>query len=255
MRMPSPNFNPDPSEVHPISMSNKPRSPVHPPINVPPEGYIPRQDEDGRIRIPPPHEHITHSPFASNSPLPEVENLPQYITGHQTPRELHVRDFAPQPAPGLSSSRPRRKHRYQKSVAESVDSTSTSKLSIISPPKREPPAMQPRLSAIPEYDGRFASPGGTMRHEEGFPSSPHHMRSPRHTDYPAPGTPGMVSNMGRQSMVNDDPVVPLEMVVRCILEERSFCSTEHLKLSFIRMRRSRLDLLAQDILAHGDQLT
>ncbi|KAH8120121.1 hypothetical protein DFH11DRAFT_1721981 [Phellopilus nigrolimitatus] len=167
--MPQPNFHPNPSEVPPISMMNRQQSPMHAPVEIPPEGYIP-PIENGSILLPPPHElaRAPPTPSQGNSPLLTNPSLSRGNPGPAPPpKEPVPRDFVYE-NPQRSS-----RHRYQRSVAESVASTNTSNLSIISPPGPvRSSAMQTRLSAIPEYDGRHSSPSGSMHQGDGSGFAP-----------------------------------------------------------------------------------
>ncbi|KAI5122580.1 hypothetical protein M0805_004797 [Coniferiporia weirii] len=159
MHMPEPNFNPNPSDVPPISIYNNSSSPVHPHVDFPPDGYVPPMRDDGMIHLPPPHElqPAPPTPNQISSPLPPPPSLPR---PNMPPTHSHrEQDFM------YTNDQPPRdgRHRYQKSVAESVASTNTSNLSILSPPGPSRSSIaQPRLSAIPE-----SSPSGSM-HQADF---------------------------------------------------------------------------------------
>ena len=208
-RMPEPNFNPDPSEVRPISIPGTARSSIHPATAIPPEGWIPRQDEDGEIRLPPPHEFVRAPPTPQSqySPLPNAPNLPPLADPQLPERERGPiqRDYAP---PSRSHGRPH----YQKSVADSEDSVATGNFSILSPPGARPSA-QPRLSAIPEHDPRYASPSGSMRQSEAplYPTSPRprSIREPEVEHMYIPGDPVLDPALAnRRSIINEGPSRP-----------------------------------------------
>lgn len=141
LAMPEPDFHPDPSSVRPISNYNRPRTPSHPRVDIPPDNFIPLQDANGNMEIPPPHEmqRPPPTPGGGNSPIQGASALPSAALT----REPMSRDFyyenQQQPAP-----------RYQRSVAgDSVISTATSNLSILTPPGGRH-ASTSRLSAIHE---------------------------------------------------------------------------------------------------------
>lgn len=149
--MPVPDFNPNPSDVRPISVYNRTPSPVHPHVDIPPDGYIPNVDKDGNMTIPPPHElsrQLSATPMTSpriaGTSLPPSDSAPV-----PPPKSPNIRNLAYE-GDTLRASR------YQRSVAgESVASTNTSNLSILSPPGTgRQSTSQPRLNTIPEYDGR-----------------------------------------------------------------------------------------------------
>ncbi|CAL1710226.1 unnamed protein product [Somion occarium] len=62
----------------PIPIRNVAPSPIHPPVEVPPDNFIPYADRDETISIPPPHEFqrsptpIERSPSVAESTLPRV---------------------------------------------------------------------------------------------------------------------------------------------------------------------------------------
>ncbi len=125
----------------PISNYNRPRTPSHPRVDIPPDNFIPLQDANGNMEIPPPHEmqRPPPTPGGGNSPIQGASALPSAALT----REPMSRDFyyenQQQPAP-----------RYQRSVAgDSVISTATSNLSILTPPGGRH-ASTSRLSAIHE---------------------------------------------------------------------------------------------------------
>ena len=147
LEMPQPDFNPDPADVPPISINNAPRSPMHAPVEYPPDGYIPRVDADGSIRLPPPHELAAPpSPGEYTSPLPAANTLPET---EPVRRERSIQEFA----------QPSRTSRHRSRHAGSIDSSDTSNLSIISPPKHSKLAREPDLSAIPEASPRHSNRG------------------------------------------------------------------------------------------------
>lgn len=209
VHMPEPDFNPNPSTVRPISVMGTPRSPSHPRVDIPPDGYIPPVREDGSIGLPPPHEFVPAmaTPRTSNSPLPGPSTLPTDLSESVIPnfnRGPIARDFGNEP--------PRRngKHRYQGSVADSVVSTAVSDLSILSPPNARNSIAQPRLSAIPE-----ASPSGSMRQADmgyGIPR-PSSRNSMMNNIY-APGAPpplnGDPGYPGSSQMGPTDLVCPFD---------------------------------------------
>ena len=152
MHMPVPDFNPDPATVPPISVRNRTPSIRHSPIEIPPDGFIPVADESGGLGLPPPHE-LSRPP-----PTPGEGNTPITPTAPLPPRSPVARDYAYSRSRddlrerdrGEPSSAPRG-HGYSRSVADSVASTATSNMSILTPPGN-PRASVTRLDVIPEYD-------------------------------------------------------------------------------------------------------
>lgn len=191
--MPVPDFNPDPSSVHPISVMNAPRSPLHPPVDYPPDNYIPRRDSDGAIRLPAPHDFAPMTPHQEHSPLPAQTSLPEF-----TPRETRARE--------ITNSRTEPSRRKGHHDTESVGSIATSSLSIISPPTQNRGASKaPQLYAIPE-----ASPGGSIRregssHTPGTPGPRFRVTTPASRSH---GLPDDISE--RQSIINSGPIRPPE---------------------------------------------
>jgi hypothetical protein len=57
---------PPPGDLAPVAVRNTPSPPHHPDTIIPPDGFIPRADNDSTIRLPPPHEMAR--PVAPSSP-------------------------------------------------------------------------------------------------------------------------------------------------------------------------------------------
>jgi hypothetical protein len=157
--MPEPNHHPDPRDVPPIVQPVTPRTPSHPHVEIPPDGYIPELDANGSIGLPPPHElaRPPPTPREGRSPALTSASLPGGGAGQAPPAPTKERDFyyekdQRQPVAGGSTSRAYPVHGYQRSIADSVNSEATSQLSILTPPNAVKGAMSvgSRLSAIPE---------------------------------------------------------------------------------------------------------
>ena len=116
-----------------IHYSSSPPSPQHP--QPPPDNWIPEQDDDSRIRLPPPHE-MAHPPL-SRSPSPSLSSLREG-DAHSSPALMI-------PAPNQRSMEyeyasdaprhPTRSHRRTSSVT-SESSTRTSELDLLHVPQR-----------------------------------------------------------------------------------------------------------------------
>ncbi|KAG2125958.1 hypothetical protein DEU56DRAFT_983062 [Suillus clintonianus] len=125
-------------------------SPAHALHDIPSDGWIPEADSSLIIRLPPPHEfqrpRRTPSPISS-SPGTPLRSLPVPL---QDPVLM-----VPEPrSPGMplytvpsSDSRPQRTVRRRASGTESVTSTRTSELELLSPPEHP---RSSGLSVIPE---------------------------------------------------------------------------------------------------------
>ncbi|THH06373.1 hypothetical protein EW145_g4135 [Phellinidium pouzarii] len=203
MHIPEPNYNPDPSEVGPISVYNLQPSPRHSQVDFPPDGYIPPM-QNGSILLPPPHDIQPPPPTPNqrSSPLPGSSSLPRAIAPPD--KEPVSRDFV------YANNRPRGgRHRY----AESLASTTTSNLSILSPsgPGR-PSAVPPRLSAIPE-----SSPSGSMHQPDaGRYMSPGRPSSRSSVHRPGEGDNFMMNNVykaGAPSSIDDPNTISRERMV------------------------------------------
>lgn len=122
-------------------------SPAHALQDIPSDGWIPEADSSLIIRLPPPHEfqrlHRTPSPTAS-SPGTPLRSLPQDpVLMVPEPRS----PGAPLYSAPASDSRNQRTVRRRASGTESVASTRTSELELLSPPEH---AQSSGLSVIPE---------------------------------------------------------------------------------------------------------
>ncbi|KAG2072270.1 hypothetical protein BDR04DRAFT_1230619 [Suillus decipiens] len=122
-------------------------SPAHALQDIPSDGWIPEADSSLIIRLPPPHEfqrsRRTPSPISS-SPGTPLRSLPQDpVLMVPEPRS----PGAPLYSVPASDSRNQRTVRRRASRTESVTSTRTSELELLSPPEH---AQSSVLSAIPE---------------------------------------------------------------------------------------------------------
>lgn len=160
----------------PISRS-VPATPRH--MNVPPDNWIPEQDIDAVIRLPPPHEMnrpvMTHSPSPSPPlpPLPEIaeedededrSESPIMIPAPQTTIPMHQTDtrYGRSDAPRNPGSS---RHRRRSSSPGSEISTQTSDLELLSAPHQY---MQrgfsgERLSVIQEANTEGTPSQRTMK--------------------------------------------------------------------------------------------
>ncbi|PCH40778.1 hypothetical protein WOLCODRAFT_88821 [Wolfiporia cocos MD-104 SS10] len=71
----------DAQEIHPIPIRNVSMSPSHPPVPIPPDGWIPPIDNDSRIRLPAPHELAPAPP----TPSPPQSLILQNVTNEEPP--------------------------------------------------------------------------------------------------------------------------------------------------------------------------
>ena len=162
-----------PPRTPPISIHNV-LSPSHPPVDIPPDGWIPSVD-DGRIRLPPPHEMAPPPPTPSpplSAVLNNVKNIPDEPVMIPPPAN-------PEPEP---SRRP--KHRRRNS--NESQSTTMSQFEILGPPSAgsAPSTLRPSarerpnvLSAIAEERERTSSVSSP---EYGLPNvSDYHLQSAR----------------------------------------------------------------------------
>ncbi|KAF8893908.1 hypothetical protein BD779DRAFT_1504084 [Infundibulicybe gibba] len=56
------------TDIHPIIIHNEPPSPLHAPVVIPPDGFIPEIGRDSFIHLPPPHE-LSRPPLLQSRPL------------------------------------------------------------------------------------------------------------------------------------------------------------------------------------------
>ncbi|TFK74560.1 hypothetical protein BDN72DRAFT_892917 [Pluteus cervinus] len=121
-------------------------SPRHPPINLPPDGFIPSLGPDQRLHIPPAHEFSAY-PSPEQPPSPRLPT-PAETTDTEPPLMIH-----PDPSPET-----RRRRSAEDARHSSADSFSTdfSQLSLIRHSKNEP-IISP-LSAIQEVRSGYTSP-------------------------------------------------------------------------------------------------
>ncbi|KAI8982766.1 hypothetical protein BD414DRAFT_579055 [Trametes punicea] len=154
---------PKASDVRPIAVQNTMLSPSHPPMEVPPDGWIPKIDDDMRIRLPPPHEMAPPPPTPSpplSAVLNNVKNIeeppPVVIPPPLSSRDTRMQDTGSIGAPG----RPRHRRRN----SDESQSTTMSQFEILGPPSSAPSTMRGTvrerphvLSAIAEERERTSS--------------------------------------------------------------------------------------------------
>src|ERR1700729_3314042 len=114
-------------------MHYSPPSPQHP--HPPPDNWIPEQDIDARIRLPPPHEMARPPPSRSPSPPlpPVVEEAGEGSPALMIPApNRHSMDY------GYGSDTPRRLSRLHRrsSSPTSESSTRTSELDLLHVPQQ-----------------------------------------------------------------------------------------------------------------------
>ncbi|KAH9848096.1 hypothetical protein C2E23DRAFT_740120 [Lenzites betulinus] len=86
--MPLPSSRPinDGDVPEPIPIHGPVPSPMHPPVNMPPDGWIPYEDANGEISIPPPHELSRPVTPRSPSPALPAPPPPHIISSEPAPR-------------------------------------------------------------------------------------------------------------------------------------------------------------------------
>jgi hypothetical protein len=138
-------------------MQYVPSSPRQP--QAPPDNWIPEQDDDARIRLPPPHE-MTRPP-QSRSPSPPLPSVPE-VDERGSPALMipapgqHSMDYTY----GPDSSRRQPRSRRRSSSPTSESSTRTSELDLLSAPQQYATrGYDPeRLSIIPEANSAEGTP-------------------------------------------------------------------------------------------------
>lgn len=181
---PGPSAAPEPakdSEIHPTIVHNVMMSPSHPPVTFPPDGFIPKQDNDSRIRLPPPHELAPPPPTPSPPSSVALQNVPLQDTGDDRPPIRIPPPAADYNDGGMESdsttgTHRRTRHHRQRS-SESL-STTMSQFEILGPPvptsarstARERPAV---LSAIAEERERSSSVSSPQGANSPYMPSPH----------------------------------------------------------------------------------
>ncbi|KAI0371524.1 hypothetical protein BV20DRAFT_181023 [Pilatotrama ljubarskyi] len=197
--MPRAEHIPRDPEVRPATVHSAMMSPSHPPVDVPPDGWIPKIDDDMRIRLPPPHEMGPPPPATPSPPLSAVLNNvrnieeppPVVIPPPATGPDLRM----PEPHPSNAPRRPRHRRRN----SDESQSTTMSQFEILGPPSshgtlrgtvRERP---PVLSAIAEERERTSSVSSPVYGMSNMSAQSFHMPSP------APQMPTPSPNMSMPS--------------------------------------------------------
>ncbi|GBE80104.1 hypothetical protein BKA93DRAFT_823662 [Sparassis latifolia] len=160
----NPHVNPPhDNEIHPIPVHMLNASPSHPYVEIPPDGWIPMQDGDSRIRIPPPHE--LGPPPPTPSPPPSVVLLGTADTADakpvMIPPPIDHAEFAVSDTESIAEP-PHRRPRHARRRSSESQSTTMSQFELLGPPVapngrsalRERPVV---LSAIAEERERTSS--------------------------------------------------------------------------------------------------
>ncbi|KAI0941178.1 hypothetical protein AcV7_002816 [Taiwanofungus camphoratus] len=152
-------------DVHPTVIRNATPSPSHPPVDFPPDGWIPQVDDDKRIRLPPPHE--LGPPLPTPSPPPSL-----VLQNAQEPTDDRPPLFIPPPADRADSALSdsdsttmttptHRRPRPRRRGSSESQSTTMSQFEILGPPVPSTRAVgrerQSVLSAIAEERERSSS--------------------------------------------------------------------------------------------------
>ncbi|KAF9819490.1 hypothetical protein IEO21_02098 [Rhodonia placenta] len=228
---PGPSAAPEPakdSEIHPTIVHNVMMSPSHPPVTFPPDGFIPKQDNDSRIRLPPPHELAPPPPTPSPPSSVALQNVPLQDTGDDRPPIRIPPPAADYNDGGMESdsttgTHRRTRHHRQRS-SESL-STTMSQFEILGPPvptsarstARERPAVLSAIAEERERSSSVSSPQGANppRNSRGSSLSPDfaiHVEPPSGPESPqsriAPMTPHLLSADDLPPPTNEPPSEP-----------------------------------------------
>ena len=201
-------------QIHPVLVHNGIMSPSHPPVDVPPDGWIPSLDGDQRIRLPPPHEMAPPPP---TSPSPTLSAVLSNVKNIEEPPAIMIPPPAhPQPDPQGRRTKSRRRN-----STESL-STTMSQFDMLHHPSAAPSPHIPRhsgrdrsntLSAIAEERERQSSASSSV--------------------YGTPDVSVLVASLGRV-LTCASPSVPLLLlkVIECLhppLECRCPCRRHNLQ--------------------------
>ncbi|KAI0357756.1 hypothetical protein OH77DRAFT_1583336 [Trametes cingulata] len=175
----------------PIPIHEPTPSPAHPSVEIPPDGWIPYEDPDGGISLPPPHELSRPVTPRSISPAPPPEaSAPPQASTAQEP-QIPVRDYL-YANPSASQSGPMSRSNINRPFSpQSKASTSISQFDLVAP--------------------RSKSRGARAR-EDRVPMSP---RGPRPREDLPPLRPEMgerndTATTSKSSEPNGSPTTPLD---------------------------------------------
>ena len=152
----------DRDHIRPTMVHNVAPSAQHPLVDIPPDNFIPRADEDSVIRIPPPHElSRPYTPESASGRRPAVPEEPALMI----PPVIH-RVESTSSIPRSNSSTPRQRRRRRHSSPES-GSTTISQLDMLNEPSQPPTRATTGspLSVIQEVLSVQASPNHTTTSE------------------------------------------------------------------------------------------
>ncbi|KAI0072914.1 hypothetical protein K474DRAFT_1711190 [Panus rudis PR-1116 ss-1] len=179
-------------DIRPIPVHNAPVSPMHPPVDIPPDGYVPFADDDNNISIPPAHEFERPvSPMMSPAASARERSLP--VLPPQGP--IYTRDYAQVAGDYPSMLDPTSIPRAPSSP-QSRTSTNISQMSILNAPRGRQPmhdgssqettdsGYHPRLVPVPERSRTPVRPPSRADRETRSPRGPRDLVDPsiRSTD-------------------------------------------------------------------------
>ncbi|KAI0649734.1 hypothetical protein C8Q79DRAFT_1006081 [Trametes meyenii] len=114
----------------PIPISSPQPSPIHPPVSIPPDNWIPYEDANGQIALPPPHE-LSRPVSPAFTPPPPPAPVLQPSTS-QGPR-LHPRDYIYANPNASQSGSMSRSNSNRPFSPQSKASTSISQFELVAP--------------------------------------------------------------------------------------------------------------------------
>ncbi|KAH9899458.1 hypothetical protein C8Q73DRAFT_322240 [Cubamyces lactineus] len=194
--MPQPESMPQESEIRPVPIHNIMMSPSHPATDVPPDGWIPKIDEDMRIRLPPPHEMGPPPPTPSpplSAVLHNVKNIeepPPVVIPPPLSSDPRMHDTEP--------SGPPRRPRHRRRNSDESQSTTMSQFEILGPPSTAPSTLRSTTRERPHVLSAIAE----ERERSSTVSSPVY-------GMPNPSTPSFQMPSPAPQMPTPSPNVPM----------------------------------------------
>ncbi|KAF5345325.1 hypothetical protein D9758_008480 [Tetrapyrgos nigripes] len=208
--IPIPNPRPPTGDIRPIIIHNAPPSPRHPPVQIPPEGFIPITGASGDIVLPPSHELAPPPPIPSPGPsfVPlkdEAKLVPppgalytvNMMHSHPHPHP-HPRSH-PHPHPHPHPQSHSHSHRHHHPGSPESNSTTISQFEMVNVndgfPKHSP------MSAIPEVASERNSPIPSMNSSGAGAQDLHRntsLRSQRSSPHPHPHSSHLTRAPSRQ---------------------------------------------------------
>ncbi|KAI0366560.1 hypothetical protein BV20DRAFT_951950 [Pilatotrama ljubarskyi] len=133
----------------PIPIQEPLASPAHPPVNIPPDGWIPYENPSGEISLPPPHELSRPVTPRSMSPAPPADAPAPPQSSRTQDAQMRPRDYLYANPNASQSGTVSRSNTYRPFSPQSKASTSISQFDLVAPRGKSRGAPRAREDRVP----------------------------------------------------------------------------------------------------------